>query len=104
MQTITFTAYCACAVCCGPNAAGITASGDKPIAGVTVATSLPFGTRISVTIPGQWTNKVFIVNDRLAKRYANRVDIYMLRHVEAKQFGIRKGSYTVIRHDNRTSR
>ena len=92
----TITAYCACALCCGPNAAGLTASGDRPVQGITVAASrsIPLGTHIRLTIPGLWKSKEFIVQDRLAKRYDDRVDVYFTRHEDALKFGKRKGVVT----------
>lgn len=79
------TAYCACTLCCGKHATGKTASGIKPTQGITVAASrqLPFGTRLFIDGVGWRT-----VQDRLAKRYDNRVDVYFASHAQAKQFGI----------------
>lgn len=85
-MTLIVTAYCACKLCCGPHAAGITASGVRPVQGTTIAASrsIPFGTRLSVG------GQVFTVQDRLAKRYDSRVDIFMWSHAEAKAFGKRR--------------
>jgi len=99
MTNVLFTAYCACTICCGPNAIGLTASGRAPIEGITVAAarSIPLGTRISISIPGVMTNRTFKVQDRLAKKYDGRVDIYFNNHQTAKQFGKQKGSYELQR-------
>lgn len=82
----TVTGYCGCAVCCG-QAGQPTASGKMPAAGVTCAgpRAMPFGTVLN--IPGVGDR---IVQDRLAKRYDSRIDIFFATHNEAKQFGIRK--------------
>lgn len=82
--TLIVTAYCHCSVCCGTSGQP-TASGKMPRAGVTVAASrtIPFGT--TVLIPS--LNGKRIVQDRLAKRYDNRVDIFMSTHDEAKKWG-----------------
>ena len=83
LLTLTITAYCHCAVCCG-EAGQPTASGVRPMVGRTVAASrsLPFGT--VMIIPGVGKR---VVQDRLAKRYDNRVDIFVATHAQAKKFG-----------------
>ena len=77
------TAYCACTTCCGDQAASITASGVKPISGVTIAASrtLPIGTKVIIN------NHTYVVQDRLARRYDSRFDIYFDSHQDAKKFG-----------------
>ena len=88
ITNILISAYCACSLCCGSHADGITASGRKPVQGVTVAASrsIPFGTRIHIEGIGWRT-----VQDRMAKRFdKTRMDVYFKRHADAKRFGIRK--------------
>ena len=91
-NTIVVTAYCACTICCGPSAKGITASGNKPRQGYTVAAprNIPFGTKLFIPSVG-WR----IVEDRLAKRYDNRIDVYYKSHKKAKEFGIRTNTITI---------
>jgi len=89
----TLTAYCACRTCCGANAAhGITASGVAPRQGITVAASrnIPFGSRVII---GTHT---FIVQDRLAKRFDNRIDIFFNSHADARKFGITRGVRVMV--------
>lgn len=84
LSNIVVTAYCACRLCCGNNAShGLTASGVKPTEGITVAASrkIPFGTKLAID------GRTYTVQDRLAKRYDNRVDIYFASHKRALQFG-----------------
>jgi 3D (Asp-Asp-Asp) domain-containing protein len=78
------TAYCACKECCGQDAYGYTASGRKPIEGITIAAprSIPFGTKMFIDGVGHR-----VVHDRLANRYDTRIDVYMTDHNRAKQFG-----------------
>lgn len=99
MTNIITSSYCACVLCCGPDAIGLTASGRKPVEGITVAASrkIPLGTMINLTVPGAFTNRIFRVDDRLAKRYDARVDIYMDDHNKALQWGLKKGSFTIIK-------
>lgn len=96
---VAVTAFCCCDKCCGPDAIGLTASGRKPVEGITVAASrkIPLGTMINLTVPGSFTNRIFRVDDRLAKRYDDRVDIYMNDHKKALQWGLKKGSFTIIK-------
>jgi 3D (Asp-Asp-Asp) domain-containing protein len=86
-QTYTVTAYCSCTKCCGKWAGGPTASGRKPQAGVTIAAprALPFGTWLDIEGVGRRR-----VDDRLARRYDNRIDVYFPTHAEALRFGKRK--------------
>ncbi|CAK0776778.1 3D domain-containing protein [Azospirillaceae bacterium] len=93
------TFYCACRLCCGPDAAGITASGDRPVEGVTVAAprSFPLGSRVACTIPGLFTNRVFVVQDRTARRYDGRWDFFVKDHRKALQLGKKTVNIKVIK-------
>lgn len=90
--TAILTAYCACRTCCGPNAAGITASGTRPVAGRTVAIprAYPLGSR--VVIGGH----TYVGEDRTARRYDGRIDIFFPTHAAARRFGIRTNTVTII--------
>ena len=81
----TATAYCGCSKCCGKST-GITASGAKAKAGVTVAMSskYPFGTKVEIKGMG-----TYIVQDRGGAINGNRIDIYFDSHSEALNFGRR---------------
>lgn len=79
------TAYCSCHLCCGSHSTlGLTASGVKPVQGVTVAASrrIPLGTHIVIE------GHEYIVQDRLARKYDNRVDIYFSSHKDALKYGL----------------
>ena len=83
-RSVTVTAYCACPKCCGKHSDGITASGVRVREGITIAAprSIPFGTRI--WIPGAgWR----IVQDRLAKRFDARMDLFFASHKAAIKWG-----------------
>lgn len=76
------TAYCNCAVCCGRWAGGPTASGKMPVQDRTIATGvLPFGTKLNIG------GKIYTVEDR-GTPYGH-IDIYMERHADAEEFGVR---------------
>jgi len=80
----TVTAYCAGVCCCGPQAAGITASGLPVRVGWTVAAppAFRFGTQVYISGLG-WRS----VEDRTHRRYAGRFDVYVVTHREAVWFG-----------------
>ena len=88
----TITGYCACSVCCGPNATGITASGKKPTPQHTVAgpRALPFGTIVIAN------NRAYRVEDRTSRCFDGRFDIYVATHKQAKAFGIKTNIVTII--------
>ncbi len=66
----------------------ITASGTHVRDGVAAANFLPFGTVFK--IPDLYGNKIFIVEDRMNRRYQNRVDIWFSERQTALEFGIRQ--------------
>lgn len=86
-EMYTVTAYCPCSKCCGQWAGGPTASGRMPVAGVTVAgpRSIPFGTRVWIDGVGER-----VVQDRLARKYDSRFDLYFASHADALRFGKRQ--------------
>lgn len=82
LGNLKLTAYCNCAVCCGRWAGGPTASGKMPVQGRTIATGvLPFGTKLNIG------GKIYTVEDR-GTPYGH-IDIYMERHADAEEFGVR---------------
>lgn len=89
------TAYCACAVCCGPKSSprlrGITADGSRAQQGITIAASraIPLGSRVTI---GRTT---FVVQDRLARRFDGRFDVFFTRHEDAKKFGKQRLNVTI---------
>lgn len=81
----TITAYCACPKCCGPNARGITASGKKVAVGMVAGPRrIPLGTKVLIG------GNPYTVEDRTAKRYDGRWDIYFDNHKQALRFGKRE--------------
>jgi 3D (Asp-Asp-Asp) domain-containing protein len=93
LGTFRITAYCSCKKCCGkwadnrPNGIVYGASGAELVAGVSVASPLPFGTEIYIDGLGD-----YVVQDRLAKwvveKYGeNLIDVYFDNHEEAWNFG-----------------
>ncbi len=75
----------------------ITANGTHVRDGIVAANMLPFGTAIKFKNCG-WIdeNKIFIVTDRMNKRYQNNVDIWFESHTDAVKFGRRSCQIEVI--------
>lgn len=96
-DTYKITAYCACKLCCGPRAKGITASG-KPIRyGYVACNWLPYGTVVYIDTLGYYT-----VMDRGAKSLfgskhnkIKHIDVYLPSHRAAKKFGVKYLDVTI---------
>lgn len=101
MTNAVLTAYCACVLCCGKWAGGPTASGAKPVAGVTIAgpRAVPLGSVVVVTIPGVFEGRRFIVQDRTAKKFDGRWDIFFSRHSDALRFGRKGGTVATVHNE-----
>lgn len=84
------TAYCACSHCTPGH--GVTAAGTPPIHGITIAgpRQFPLG---GIVI---WRGHRFILQDRTARRFDGRFDIYFARHTDALKFGRQTNTVTVI--------
>lgn len=72
----------------------ITASGYHVADGVVAANFLPMHTRIQ--IPQLFGDKIFVVKDRMHKRFSDRVDIWFPDRASAKKFGLRRAEIVVL--------
>lgn len=88
------TAYCPCEICCGnwaknrPGGIVVGAAGTELHEGVSIASPLPFGTRVYIDGIGE-----YVVQDRtaswVAEKYNNELfDIYFDNHDAASAFGL----------------
>ncbi len=59
------------------------------------ANFLPFGARVK--IPELFGERVFIVRDRMNKRYTNRVDVWMIEKPDAVNFGVKIAKIEVLK-------
>ncbi len=89
----TATGYCPCSKCCGKTN-GITASGAKAQAGVTIAMpkGYSFGTKILLKDTNDNllnSGKSYIVQDRGGAIKNKKIDIFFNSHAEALKFGKR---------------
>lgn len=64
----------------------ITASGKYVRQGVVAANFLPIGTKIR--FPERFGNQIFVVEDRMSKRFYDKMDIWFETKDEAKKFGV----------------
>ncbi len=92
---VDVTHYCACTLCCGENAAGVTASGKNVATGMVAMSSYyPFGTQIEIN------GVMYTVEDRGGSGIENdihRVDIYVPDHQEALRLGRYTTTATIYR-------
>lgn len=59
------------------------------------ANFLPFGSKVK--IPELFGDRVFIVRDRMNRRYDSRVDVWMKDKSDAMQFGVRSARIVVLK-------
>lgn len=91
--TVTATSYCPCPICTGPSSPargghGLTASGRRPLAGMTIATDpriIPMGSYVNV----QGLGLRFAADTGSAIKGA-AIDVYVDTHEEARRFGRRR--------------
>ncbi len=72
----------------------IAASGRHVYDGMIAANFLPFGTKVK--IPELFGDKIFTVDDRMNRRYSERVDIWFPDRKSAIIFGIKKAEIVVL--------
>lgn len=72
-----------------------TAGGTKPKWGTVAANHLPLWTRLKIDGYG---DKIFVVEDRMNRRYKKMLDIWFSSLKEARAFGLRKVNYTVVKN------
>ncbi len=84
------TAYCHCTQC--TSGLGVTAAGGRPQMGITIAGPRAYALG-SICFVGP---KRFILQDRTARRFDGRFDIYFARHADALKFGRQTNTVTVI--------
>lgn len=81
-EIYTIYAYCPCSICCGKETS-ITASGTNATKSRTVASDLPFGTKVYIEGIGKR-----IVEDRGVT--GKVIDVFVSEHNEALKFGFKR--------------
>ncbi len=72
----------------------ITASNTRTRDGVIAANFLAFGTKVK--IPGIFGDKVFTVEDRMAKKHDGKIDIWFPERYLAKNFGVQEADVIIL--------
>ncbi len=72
----------------------IAASGKPVSPGILAANFLDFGTRVK--IPEVFGDQVFVVEDRMARRKTDVVDIWMPTKRDAVKFGIKRAQIVIL--------
>jgi 3D (Asp-Asp-Asp) domain-containing protein len=72
----------------------ITANGTYVYDGVVACNFLPFGTKVK--FPELYGDKIFTVQDRMAKKNSHKIDIWMVSRTVALQFGVKRLTVEVV--------
>lgn len=72
----------------------ITASNTRTRDGVVASNFLAFGTKIK--IPELFGDKEFVVEDRMAKKHSDKIDIWFPERHLAKKFGVQEAEVIVL--------
>lgn len=72
----------------------ITASGTRVRDGVVAANWLPIGAKVK--IPALFGDKVFVVEDRMAKKNSHKLDIWFSTTEAAIRFGIKRTAIVIL--------
>jgi 3D (Asp-Asp-Asp) domain-containing protein len=72
----------------------ITAWGTQVRDGIIAANFLPFGTKIKM--PELYGDKIFVVEDRMNRRYTYKIDVWFPERSQAMEFGNKKVTIVVV--------
>lgn len=72
----------------------IAASGEHVHEGMVAANFLAFGTKIK--IPSIFGDKIFIVNDRMNRRFNSRIDVWFPNRESAINFGLKTAEIVIL--------
>lgn len=72
----------------------ITAWNTRVRDGIVAANFLPFGTKIK--IPDIYGDKIFVVEDRMNRRYWHVVDVWFPDRASAKEFGVKRVTIQIL--------
>lgn len=92
-ESVMLTAYSSTYFECDGNPFR-TASGTSVRDGIVATNFLPFGTKIK--IPEIFGDKIFVVEDRMAKRYWKTIDIWMPSYQQALNFGVKYSEIEIL--------
>ena len=72
----------------------ITANGTYVRDGIIAANFLPFGAKVK--FPEYSGDKIFTVEDRMAKKNSHKIDIWMISRNAAMNFGVKRLAYEIV--------
>lgn len=72
----------------------ITANGTYVYDGVMACNFLPFGTKVK--LPEIYGDKIFTVEDRMAKKNSHKMDVWMPSYATAMQFGVKRLAVEIL--------
>lgn len=75
----------------------VTASGKRVAPEIISTNFLPFGTKVKFPDLAGFSDKTFVVGDRMNKRYWHVVDLWMPTCAQAKQFGRKSATLVVVK-------
>lgn len=76
------------------NSPFVTANGTYVYDGIVACNFLPFDTKVK--FPEMYGDKIFIVEDRMAKKNSHKMDIWMPSRSLALQFGVKSLAFEII--------
>ncbi len=76
----------------------VTASGTYVRDGIIATNFLPFGTQIRM--PDLYGDKIFVVEDRMNKRYWHNIDIWFPERQLAREFGVKTITIEVVTEES----
>lgn len=95
----TVTHYCACSICCGEYADGITATGTVATEGRTIAVDpevIPYGAEVVLRYE-DGTEAVYIAEDCGGAIQGNRIDVYTASHQAALAEGVKTATVSIVK-------
>ncbi len=72
----------------------ITASGTRTRDGIVASNFLAFGTKVQ--IPEIFGDRIFTVEDRMAKKHSDKIDVWFPERHLAKKFGVQEAEVVVL--------
>lgn len=92
------THYCACSICCGQYADGITATGTAATEGRTIAVDpsvIPYGSRVAIFYD-DGIIRYYTAEDCGDGITGKTVDVFIADHNRARQIGVKSGSVYIV--------
>ena len=92
------THYCACSICCGQYADGITATGTAATEGRTIAVDpsvIPYGSRVAIFYD-DGSIRYYTAEDSGSGITGKTVDVFIADHSRALELGVNSGSVYIV--------